>query len=190
MNRLLAFFAVCAVVISGSSSAHSEACPDTAGEIQIIDVPPGKNIRVMFFRARVEASYVEICESRDQEMKLVFAAGTEGGSWYYAITVLSESSKFYIKNYSYKLWGAVRQPWIGMKRVAVPYGYTFNWFDNTRGFNPNTIVEFCLYNNISECPQRSHARRAKNLAQMSEFAREQWLQRWMRRHGYEKSKTR
>jgi hypothetical protein len=76
-----------------------------------------------------------------------------------------------------------------MKRVATPYGYTFNWFDKAKEFNPNTIVEFCLYNNISECPQRSHARRAKNLAKMSEFAREQWLQRWMRRHGYEKSKT-
>jgi hypothetical protein len=189
MYRLIAFLGVCALVISNSPSAHSEVCPDAPGEIQIIDVPPGTNVRVMFFRARAEASYVEICESHDQEWKLVFAAGTEGGSWYNAIGFPPETGRYYIKNYSVRFWGSAPQPWVGMRKLRTSYGYTFNWFDDAGELSPNTVVEVCLYDSISKCPQHFRVRQAKNLAKMSEFARERWLQRWMKKSGYDKLKS-
>lgn len=98
----------------------------------------------MLIRRDAKASYVEICKIYGHETKLIFAATTERGAWYHAADFSAESGGFVIENYSAQLLGPVRCPWVGIRRAAVPHGYTFNWFDKGK-FDPNTIVELCLY---------------------------------------------
>jgi len=181
-----AFFALLFIFI-GSTSAHSRICPDAPGESQLIDVRPGTSVRAMFFRARAEASYVEICTIHGQEIKLVFAAAADKGGWHYAMHLPAGRHRFYLKNYTAQPHRGIHEPWVGMRRFRKPYGYTFNWFDHAGESKPNTIVEFCLQHiSLSRCPQHFPAQRAKNLARMSEYARERWLQRWMEKRGLDK----
>lgn len=173
-------------VVYGVASAEAKICHDTQGERQEIDVLPGTSVRVMFFQRGATASYIEICRIYGHEIKLMFAAAAGRRGWYQAITFPAESGGFYVKNYSAQITGPVRRRWIGMRRISTPFGYTFNWFDEAGKFNPNTVVEFCVYTGLAKCPRHFSAMHAKNLAQMSEYGRERWLLRWTRKHGDEK----
>jgi len=174
------------VVVSGSDLAEGKPCQDAPAERQEIRVPPYVNVRVMFFRRGAKASYVEICKISGHETKLIFAAATEAGAWYHAVNFSAESGSFYVKNYAAQLVGPIRRRWVGMRRVAAPHGYVFNWFDEAGKFDPNTIVEFCLYTELAKCPNHFPAKDATNLAHMSDYGRQRWLARWTKRHGYEK----
>lgn len=174
------------LVVCGTAPAEAKICQDTQGERQEIDVLPGTSVRVMFFQRGAKASYIEICRIYGHEIKLMFAAAAGRRGWYQAITFPAESGGFYVKNYSAQITGPVRRRWIGMRRVSTPFGYTFNWFGEAGKFNPNTVVEFCLYTGLPKCPHHFPIRHARNLAQMSEYGRERWLLRWTRKHGDEK----
>jgi len=186
ISRLATALLASLFVVCGAASTKARVCQDTPAERQEIDVLPGTSVRVMFFQRGAKASYIEICKIYGQEMKLMFAAAAGPGGWRHAITFPAESGGFYVKNYSAQISGPVRRRWIGMRRIATPFGYTFNWFDEAGKFNPNTVVEFCLYTGLAKCPRHFPIHHAKNLAQMSEYGRERWLLRWARKHGHEK----
>jgi hypothetical protein len=170
MSRLATVLLVLLAVTLGRDLAEAKPCQDAPGERQ---------------RA-AKAGYVEICKIYGHEAKLIFAAATERGAWYHAVNFPAESGGFFVKNYSAQLLGPVRRRWVGMRRVAVPHCYTLNGFDEAGKFDPNTIVEFCLYTGLAKCPSHFPAKHARNLAQMSDYARERWLLRWSRKHGNEK----
>lgn len=186
ISRLATVLLALLLVMCGAASTKAKVCQDVPAERQEIDVLPGTSVRVMFFQRGAKASYIEICKIYGQETKLMFAAAAGRGGWRQAITFPAESGGFFVKNYSAQISGSVRRRWIGMRRIATPFGYTFNWFDEAGKFNPNTVVEFCLYTELAKCPRHFPIHPARNLAQMSEYGRERWLLRWATKHGHEK----
>lgn len=186
MRQLKLFF--CLLLAAVAPSSADEVCQNVIGEDQSVEVTAGKHARVMFFLRGPEAGYIEICRVHGQKTKLVFAAAAAMGGWYQAVELLPETAGFYAKNYSAWIAGPVPHSW--RKKGSTPYGYTFNWFENADDSIPNMIVEFCLQGDSEKCPSHSHAQRAKNLAGMSEYARERWLFRWAEKRGYKTSPSR
>lgn len=189
MRQLKRIFYLLLFAIAPSVKA-AEFCQEVIGEDQSVELSAGENARVMFFLRGPEAGYIEICRLHGGKTELVFAAAAGTSGWYQAVELPSETARFHAKNYSAWIAGPVPHSWNGVRKVSTPYGYTFNWFESADDSVPNMIVEFCLQGATEKCPSHSPVHRAKNLAGMSEYARERWLSRWAEKRGYKTSRSR
>lgn len=171
--------------VAGSLQAKAaEKCQDIIGDDQSIEILAGKHTRITFFNRGPDAGYIELCKVTDGHAELVYAAAAATSGWYESLDIPAEKGKFYVKNYAARISSPVPHPWTGMRRDPTPFGYTFKWFESIDDATPNMIVEFCLHDSIKECPSHFPAQKAKNLAAMSQFARDQWLKRWTEKRGH------
>ncbi len=189
MRQLKLIFCLLLAAVAPSVKA-ADVCRDVIGEDQSVEVSAGKSARVMFFLRGPEAGYIEVCSVHGQKTELVFAAAAEASGWYQAVDLPPETARFHAKNYSAWISGPVPHSWTGVRRISMPYGYTFNWFENADDSIPNVIVEFCLQGDSEKCPSHSPLQRAKNLAGMSEYGRERWLSRWAEKHVHKTNRSR
>ncbi len=176
---LYIFIMMCA---NPASVEAEESCREVIGELQSIEVPPGKSVRVMFFVRGPQPGYIEICKIADGKKQLLYAAVATGNAWYRAIHIPPYGKAFKLENYSAWISAQIPHPWTGMRRVVTSYGYTFNWFEKADDTTPNVIVETCLQSNSAECPSHFSPKSADNLARMSEYGRKRWLVRWAHIH--------
>jgi hypothetical protein len=149
MFRDLAAFAF--VLLATSQTAFA-VCPSTVGDSATIKVPAGLNVRIMYRTREAEPSYLEVCEGQDG--KRLFEKTVDSNMWELALSVPARSEKTYLKTYSDRVAGATHRPWLGMRWVPTDFGILQNWFSETgTGYDPNTVIEVCLYSDIHQCPK-------------------------------------
>jgi hypothetical protein len=88
-------------------------------------------------------------------MNLLWGGGTQQSVWALLPSRPPEHVLYYVKGFSDRLDNSSdHEPWKGMRRVDVPWGATLNyWGDGSSQIDPDTIIEFCVYSDIAECPQ-------------------------------------
>ena len=136
------------------NSTTFAACPDTLGDSAIIKVPQGLNVRIMYHRRKTEPIYLEICESSEGDEKLLFGGTVNVSTWEVALSVTAKPERSFLKTYSDRISGTTHKPWDGMRWVPTDFGILQNWYGETEsGYDPNTVIEVCLYLDINECPK-------------------------------------
>jgi hypothetical protein len=152
LHEVFSALATALMVVVASSTTFA-ACPDTVGDSAIIKVPPGLNVRIMYYRRKADPSYVEICESREKDTQLLFEAKTDLRTWHAALSISAKTERSYLKTYSDRVSDTTHESWAGMRWVPTDFGIIQNWYGKAdSGYDPNTMIEVCLYQDINECP--------------------------------------